>query len=112
MLAVPLALPAYRGGVRRLISETYRAPVREQIAALERKRPLGASESAALYIGDPSVQQDFAVYIADYTFQRQIPVYTADTLDLSALPDVLYALGTDGVTGGIAQRKAAEIVTP
>ncbi|MFH1512735.1 MAG: hypothetical protein ABIG45_05240 [Bacillota bacterium] len=112
MLALPVALPSYRGGVRRLISETYRVPIREQIDALEHKRPLLLTESAALYIGDQPVQRDFAAYIAAYTFRQQVPVYTNETLNPDALPDVLYALFADDTIITLTDQKAAEIVVP
>jgi len=111
MIAVPIAIPIYRSGVHRLISETYSVPVREQIYALEEKRPLQSVETAGLYIGDLSLQGDFVSYIAAYTFQQNLTIYTTDTLDTAALPDVLYALVTDDVLDILVDQEKVEIVT-
>lgn len=111
MLALPLALPGFRGGIPRLLTETYRVPVREQIDTLEQIRPLRPSETGALYLGSQSLQEDFVSYIAAYTFQQKIPLYTAATLDTGALPDVLYALETDDVLRDLSDRQTMEVVT-
>ena len=112
LLATPVAMPAYRCGFHRLLSETYCVPVREQLLALEQKRPLAAEESAALYVGDGGVQEDFVSYIAAYTFRQRIPIYTKDTLPKDMLPTVLYALQADDTVNALAKSRDVEVVVP
>ena len=112
MLALPAALPAYRSGVRRLAAETYRVPVREQLYAMEQARPLLPDETAALYTGSQSLQEDFVSFIAAYTFQQTLPIYTAGTFAQADYPRVLYALQEDALTDTLAAENGVEIITP
>ena len=111
-LAAPALIPAYRGGLRRLLRENYSVPVRTQIAELSAARPLSPGETAAVYVSDPGVQQDFVYYIAAYTFGRGLPVLTADTLSEKALPAVLYALGEDDALRAAERSGTVLVVGP
>jgi hypothetical protein len=112
LLLIPVVLPSFHGGMRRLLAESYHVPIREQIYRMEQKRPLQPQESAALYLSDPGVQQDFVSFIAAYTFQQQIPIYTTDTVDSEPLPDVLYADKIDASLQKLVINSTTEVVTP